>query len=191
MSEAFSKLPALCFSKTDQGVLVDPQGQMIYTTDQIADELLYRPDLNIGNFYVADCREYEKSLKALMADFPRPRIYDVTDLDLETEEFDRKKQSQWLMPEEYQNLDILNWMLSEVSSDQERDRIRQEFELYQKHDLVNLLRLLKYLTDVFRKNKIIQGVGRGSSVSSYCLYIIGIHKIDSIKYQLDITDFLR
>ena len=35
------------------------------------------------------------------------------------------------------------------------------------------------------------GVGRGSSVSSYCLYLIGIHMVDSIKYNLDIQEFFK
>ena len=35
------------------------------------------------------------------------------------------------------------------------------------------------------------GVGRGSSVASYILYLIGVHRIDSIKYNLDWKEFLR
>jgi DNA polymerase III alpha subunit len=42
-----------------------------------------------------------------------------------------------------------------------------------------------------RENDIVWGVGRGSSVASYTLYLIGVHKIDSIKYELDINEFLK
>jgi DNA polymerase III alpha subunit len=38
---------------------------------------------------------------------------------------------------------------------------------------------------------VLWGVGRGSSVASYCLYILGVHKVDSIKYELDIHEFLK
>jgi DNA polymerase III alpha subunit len=48
-----------------------------------------------------------------------------------------------------------------------------------------------YLVDFMRENKIVWGVGRGSSVASYVLYLIGVHKIDSIQYDLDWTEFLR
>ena len=42
-----------------------------------------------------------------------------------------------------------------------------------------------------RKNNIVWGVGRGSSVSSYVLFLMGVHKVDSMKYNLDIKDFLK
>jgi DNA polymerase III alpha subunit len=54
-----------------------------------------------------------------------------------------------------------------------------------------LLFYLKYLVDAMRENKIVWGVGRGSSVASYVLYLIGVHRIDSIKYDLDIKEFLK
>jgi DNA polymerase III alpha subunit len=56
---------------------------------------------------------------------------------------------------------------------------------------MDLLKYLKYLVDTMRENKIVWGVGRGSSVASYALYLIGVHKVDSIKYQLDINEFLK
>ena len=57
--------------------------------------------------------------------------------------------------------------------------------------MITLLKYLKYLVDTMRENKIVWGVGRGSSVASYVLYLIGVHKIDSIKYELDIKEFLK
>jgi DNA polymerase III alpha subunit len=47
------------------------------------------------------------------------------------------------------------------------------------------------MIDVFNKNNIVHGVGRGSSTSSYVLYLLGVHFIDSIKYDLDINEFLK
>jgi DNA polymerase III alpha subunit len=35
------------------------------------------------------------------------------------------------------------------------------------------------------------GIGRGSSVSSYVLYVLGVHDVDSYAYDLDIGDFLH
>ena len=63
--------------------------------------------------------------------------------------------------------------------------------LYQERDLFNLLRYLKYLVDVMTANRVIWGVGRGSSVSSYVLYKLGVHRIDSLYYKLDVGEFLR
>jgi DNA polymerase III alpha subunit len=41
------------------------------------------------------------------------------------------------------------------------------------------------------QNNVVWGVGRGSSVASYVLYLLGVHKIDSLKYNLDIHEFLK
>jgi DNA polymerase III alpha subunit len=57
--------------------------------------------------------------------------------------------------------------------------------------MIGLLKYIKYLVDTMREHKIVWGVGRGSSVASYALYLIGVHKIDSVKYGLDINEFLK
>jgi len=57
--------------------------------------------------------------------------------------------------------------------------------------MLDLLKWLKYLVDTMRQNNIVWGVGRGSSVSSYVLYMLGVHKIDSLKYNLDFKEFMR
>ena len=71
------------------------------------------------------------------------------------------------------------------------ERLIEEIELFRQHNMTDLLRYLKYLVDTMREHNIVWGVGRGSSVASYCLYLIGVHKIDSIKYNLDIKEFLK
>ena len=63
--------------------------------------------------------------------------------------------------------------------------------LFQEREAFDLLRYLKYLVDTMRKNNIVWGVGRGSSVASYVLYLIGVHKINSMYYDLDIAEFLK
>ena len=40
-----------------------------------------------------------------------------------------------------------------------------------------------------RKHELVWGVGRGSSVARYVLYLLGVHKVDSLKYNLDIKEF--
>ena len=51
--------------------------------------------------------------------------------------------------------------------------------------------MVKILVDVSKENNIVLGVGRGSSVASYILYLLGIHKVDSLAYNLDIKEFLK
>jgi DNA polymerase III alpha subunit len=72
-----------------------------------------------------------------------------------------------------------------------QDRIWEEMEAYKERDMHNLLRYMIYLVDFMRENNIVWGVGRGSSVASYVLYVIGVHRVNSIQFELDWREFLR
>jgi DNA polymerase III alpha subunit len=106
-------------------------------------------------------------------------------------EFHAQQQQIWHMPDEYKTLDIAAHVLSLCTTQEELQRCGQELLLYQERDLFNLLRYLKYLVAVMTSNHIIWGVGRGSSVASYVLYLLGVHRINSLYYNLEITEFLR
>ncbi len=88
-------------------------------------------------------------------------------------------------------MDLDELLLSRCNNNEQKERVIEELKLFKKYDLEILLRFMVYMIDVFQENDIIWGIGRGSSVSSYCLYLIGIHKVDSIRYNLNIKDFLR
>lgn len=70
-------------------------------------------------------------------------------------------------------------------------RIRDELALFKKNKLFPILQAIIYIINTLRQNKVVWGVGRGSSVSSYVLYLIGVHDVDSVKYELDFSDFIR
>lgn len=106
-------------------------------------------------------------------------------------EFHDSQQLMWHMPEEYKALDIAEHVLGLCQNEAELQRCGTELLLYQERGLFDLLRYLTYLVDVMTKNHIIWGVGRGSSVASYVLYKLGVHRIDSMYYNLDIAEFLR
>ena len=106
-------------------------------------------------------------------------------------EFHLTMQLSWHMPNEYKQLDIAALVLGLCESEAELQRVGEELLLYQERNLFDLLRYLRYLVDVMIENNIIWGVGRGSSVASYILYKLGVHRIDSLYYNLDIHEFLR
>jgi DNA polymerase III alpha subunit len=120
-----------------------------------------------------------------------PHLVKHSSSELSVSDWDRAQQSNWHMPEEYKTLDIAEHVLSLCESQQELQRCGEELLLYQDKNLFDLLRYLVYLVDVMRDNQIIWGVGRGSSVASYVLYKLGVHKIDSMYYDLDPREFLR
>ena len=118
-------------------------------------------------------------------------IVEQTPNSLSVEEFDQRNQQHWHMPEEYKSLDIAEHVLNLCTTDAQLQRVGHELLLYQERDLFDLLRYLKYLVDTMKQHGIIWGVGRGSSVASYVLYLLEVHRIDSLYYDLDPEEFLR
>jgi DNA polymerase III alpha subunit len=111
--------------------------------------------------------------------------------DLDIQSFDAQNQKDWYMPDKFKSIEVESYILKLAKTSEEIDRVKEELELYQKFGLYPVLRFLIYVIDLMRTNNIVWGVGRGSSVSSYILYLIGVHKVNSILYKLDINDFLR
>jgi hypothetical protein len=152
--------------------------------------LLYRnPTLDISLFQVEDSLEYNRSVADLHAELDLLDSYHS--ISQTVEEFDQTLQKNWHMPKEYKELDIAAYILGLCKEEHELQRVGEELILYQERDLFDLLRYLKYLIDTLRKNNIVWGVGRGSSVASYVLFLIGVHKIDSLYYELSIDEFLK
>ena len=111
--------------------------------------------------------------------------------DIAVPDWDHVQQQQWHMPDSYRSMDIAALVLDLCDTDAELQRCGQELMMYQERGLMDLLRYLKYLVDVMRENRVIWGVGRGSSVASFVLYKLGIHRINSLYYELDPAEFLR
>jgi DNA polymerase III alpha subunit len=120
---------------------------------------------------------------------PDLKVY--TDLGIALDEFDEQRQSQWLFPKEYKDMDIAKWILEQCTSESELQRAGEELLLFQDRDMFILLKYLKYLVDTMRDNNIVWGVGRGSSVASFVLFLIGVHRINSLYYDLSIDEFLK
>jgi DNA polymerase III alpha subunit len=97
----------------------------------------------------------------------------------------------WFIPKEYKNFDIKNWVLEQCLDVVSYQRAQEELGLFAKYQMIPMLRTMKYIVDTLRSNNVIWGVGRGSSVASYVLHIIGVHKINPIKYNIPIEEFFK
>lgn len=106
-------------------------------------------------------------------------------------DYDHVRQQDWFMPDLYKQIDIAAHVLGLCDSQEQLQRAGQELLMFQERGLFDLLRYLKYLVDIMRDNQVIWGVGRGSSVASYVLYLLGVHRVDSLYYDLDPAEFLR
>ena len=121
----------------------------------------------------------------------QPKLKKYTPVDLNIDKFDEICQSDWFMPDNYKRLDVEKYVKDKCTTSEEIGRIEQELVEYESRNMYDLLRYMIYLVDFMRANNIVWGVGRGSSVASYVLYLIGIHKVNSIQYGLDYREFLR
>lgn len=171
----------------------DKYGQLIITSDELVDELYRDPALKIEHFQLTDPEFYNTAVTLLHLDYPLARKYLPFDYKEEVpqELFDHVQQQTWRMPVEYLELDIAQHILDLCTTEPELQRVGEELLLYQERDLFNLLRYLKYFVDTMRKNNVVWGLGRGSSVASYILYLLGVHKINSLYYDLPIEEFLK
>jgi DNA polymerase III alpha subunit len=169
-------------------------GQIFLEADDLVTMLYKNPDLDLTNYEISDPQEYNNAVKQLHLKLPQlnsPRL-DTTQW-LTQEQFDQAHQAEYFIPKEYEELDVMDFLSKKLVDKPQSaiDRVIEEFKAFTDLDMIPMLRYLIYLVDVMRKNNVVWGVGRGSSVASYVLYLIGIHKVDSIKHNLNYREFLR
>jgi DNA polymerase III alpha subunit len=168
----------------------DHVGRIIFNEDDVVNMVMRGQSLtNLNGLLVQPAIDLE-SAALILEDIPKFINYDK--LAQETlEEFDHRCRNTWHMPDQYKQLDIAEHMIAMCDTPEKLQRVGHELLLYQERGLFDLLRYLKYLVDVMRDNRVIWGVGRGSSTASYVLYLLGVHQIDSMYYDLDVSEFLR
>jgi DNA polymerase III alpha subunit len=168
-------------------MIKDKFGQLIFSERDICDLYLTDPTITPKNVLTDAHVSFDTALDLVNT----PKLVDYAINDQTVAEFDAMHSNTWFMPAEYENLDIAKWVLDHCSNEEELQRAGEELLLFQERDMFVLLQYLKYLVDTMRENNIVWGVGRGSSVASFVLYLIGVHKINSLYYQLSITEFLK
>lgn len=165
----------------------DIYGQQIYDEMELCLLYLQDPSRNLKKVFTTDNIKFDDILEI---ENP-PELIKYTEIDYSLDEFDEANQRKWLMPKEYYELDIAQYVLDQCKNDAELQRAGEELILFQERGMFILLKYLKYLVDTMRKNNIVWGVGRGSSVASFILFLIGIHRINSLYYDLSIDEFIK
>lgn len=166
-------------------------GQMIFEEQDVFNLVMSGHDITKIPAMIVHPQLDLETAAAMLEDVPTFVNYNSYDDNTGLAEFDHRCQDNWFMPDEYKQLDIAQYVLDLCKNDAELQRAGEELLLYQERNLFNLLRYLKYLVDVMTEHHLIWGVGRGSSLASYVLFLMGVHKIDSMYYGLDPQEFLR
>ena len=150
-------------------------------------EALYKGQALSPNMIVEPSPETIKLGEHIGFDFLPPYS---KEFNIELTQYDSALQSDWFMPDEYKQMDIEGFIVTQCPK-QNYQRVVDELAEYKSRNMLDLLRWLKYFVDTCEKEGIVWGIGRGSSVASYVLYLIGVHSVDSVKYNLDWQEFLR
>lgn len=166
----------------------DNYGQLILTENDLCDLYMRDPIRTIKGCFV----DKQINLDSIFLSTENlPLLVEYVDTKLSVEEFDNENQLQWQMPIEYYEMDIAKWVLDQCKTEEELQRAGDELLQFHDRSMFPLLQYLKYLVDTMRRNNIVWGVGRGSSVASFVLFLIGIHRINSLYYQLSVDEFLK
>ena len=168
---------------------VNEYGQVLRTEKEVIDLLYQNPELDFKSINVESesVDRFNQSAKLCNAELHLNHLQRITD---NPAEFDKKNHQDWFMPEDYYP-NLVEMLYGCCETDAQRNRVSEELQLFIQHGMLDLVFYLKYLVDTLRANNIVWGVGRGSSVASYVLFILGVHKVDSLKYNLDIHEFLK
>ena len=167
---------------------INDHGDVIFSEEDVIELLYTDPEFDISKLYFNDIDKYSKSLKELGIDLP---VINTLPKRQKPEIFDAENCDKWHMPDKYYQINVLQWLLDKCQNDEEKMRVQMEYDLFEKKNFIRVLQFLIYFVDTLRANNIVWGVGRGSSVASFCLFLIGVHKINPMLYNLDITEFLR
>lgn len=168
----------------------DSLGIPRFTNKDLVD-VIYSGHIDKCHIVLCESSDDVNRFNELMEEQGLPTLATYVALDVDQKTFDGVCQNEWFMPDKYKNMNLLMYFSKFDLSKDQKDRVFEELKAYKDRDMFQLLKYMIYLVDYMRENNIVWGVGRGSSVSSYILYLIGIHKVDSIKYKLDWREFLR
>lgn len=174
-------------------MITDAYGSVKFSVKETLEEMYSGSE--IDQFVINDTNE-NKLHAQHHKHFEIHSLQQAPTLDVSPEDFHDILSSSWLMPQKYKDMDLNVYLANELvnqnmATDQYTTRLVEELEEYTKRNMLDILRFLVYLMNVCRNNSIVTGIGRGSSVSSLVLYLIGVHYIDPVKYNLSYKEFLR
>jgi DNA polymerase III alpha subunit len=166
----------------------DDWGRIVISYDD-AIELLYSSvPLNVVS--IADsaelaqfndmCRLYDKSEET---------IHPAPEMPVSPEEFHAEQSRRWLTT--IDSTGLWEGLLEKCTTDEERTRFLYELEEYERRDMLQVLVQLNGMIKILDAANVVRGVGRGSSVASFVLYLMGVHFINPLLYDLDVSEFLK
>ena len=166
--------------------LLWPDGCISVDPDEVTDFIFKLSNKNLDKLFVTEITPEIQEYNSV-SDHRLTVKTESSPIDLE-----------WRLPEHYKYIDLDVYLIGLVEMieedelyDKRLERLSQEICLFKELGLEEVLKTLIYVIDVMKSKNIVWGVGRGSSCSSYLLFLLGLHEVDPVKYDIEITDFIR
>lgn len=164
-------------------------GQTIINEWELTKQFYKNDSINIDRLSIIDPENYNRAIDII--GIPWKKLESYKEPDCTISDFHHNNQQIWYMPDEYKNFDIETYIKLKCNNDEELNRAEYELVLFKQYELVDMLKYMVYLIDIMKENNIIWGVGRGSSVASFVLFLIGLNKVNPMKFNLNIKEFLK
>ena len=165
---------------------LDKYSNPIFTEQDLFNAMYNGYEFNVGDTMLVERTDSVRQLETQLGF----KFLEPYETHFEVSDYDSACQQNWFMPDEYKKMDIEEFLVNQCP-EENYQRLAEELQEFRTRNMLDLLRWLKYFVDTCTKENVVWGVGRGSSVASYALYLIGVHSIDPIKYNLDWQEFLR
>lgn len=165
--------------------LIDKNGNVVYFSNALL-ELLYNGDIPSDILYPENDIDIELFNKYSYESFDN--VSYSLPKSLKTIE---ERKNNWFYPEFYDKINLKDYFLNLCKNDEEKNRVLLELNMFEERDMNKFLRFCIYFSDMIKKYNWVVGVGRGSSVASFCLHLLKIHLVNPLKYNIDIKEFLK
>lgn len=164
--------------------VINDNGFIQVSIEEIIDEILCGN--KVTNIITDNKAEIEKYIESCNTYSKKPTITVITP-NKTLEDMAEK----WRIPKEYLGIDVIEYIIKKCKDETEIKRASDELLEYHKRDQLIILNVMIYLVDIMRENNVVWGIGRGSSVASFCLYLIGINKINPLQYDICYDEFFK
>lgn len=177
-------------------MITNEYGQVFFSVDEIT-EYMYSDITNMIN-YLDDTAEIEK-WNQHCKHFEIETVTQEPVLQTDVKQYHQILSQNWVTPEPYNSIDINKILIDrmellEIATPEYTTYLTQEIEHWYTlfpQGPEDLWKFLHYMIETCKEHDIVTGVGRGSSVSSLVLYLLDVHCVDPVKYNLNYKEFLR
>lgn len=102
---------------------------------------------------------------------------------------------EWNIPQSYLDLDWIEYCGKRLEDggfgpSYER-RFLEEVDLAIERGMDDFIRTIIYVVETAKENRIVLGVGRGSACASLIMYLIGVHRVDPVEYEIPVSEFFK